>query len=206
MSGAFSIREIHILNDLLDKYNEFRSIINFRLVYELEDETRIDFVLKQTDFPHLIGLHKLIDMPIIRRFNDKNKKSVSAKYLIQKIKQQKMITETEVKNSRYFHDIEDRYTNFSKDNLLTASYTDAIVDFDASLIGSSLLSDYILFESRDGGYNHLCVAKDCTGKRYAESFFHNPRDLYISGQKTVRIKKIEIYDAEGKLYLSDVLL
>lgn len=149
------------MNDLLDKFNEYRSIVNYRLFYELENGVKLEFKLKQTDFPHLIGLHKLIDIPIIRQFNDKSNKTVSAKYLIQKIKQQNLITEADVKGSCYFPDIQDRYTNFSKDNLLTVSYTDAIVDFDPSLIGSALTSDYILFEPRNGGYNHLCFKGFC---------------------------------------------
>ncbi len=51
------------------------------------------------------------------------------------------------------------------------SYTDAIVDFNASLIGSNLKAKYILFEKKKQGYNHLCVAEDGKGKKYAESFF-----------------------------------
>jgi hypothetical protein len=193
------------MNDLLDKFNEYKSISNYRLYYELVDGTKIDFKLKQTDFPHLIGLHKLIDIPVIRQFNDGNNKTVSAKYLIQKIKQQSLLTESDVKNSIYYKDIQDRYINFGKDNLLTVSYTDVIVNFNGSLIGSNLSSDYILFENKNNGYNHLCIAKDKFGKRYAESFFHNQQNLYIRGQLIVKVKNIKIYDANGKLYLEDEL-
>ena len=51
------------------------------------------------------------------------------------------------------------------------SYTDVVVDFNASLIGSNLKAKYILFEKKKQGYNHLCVAEDRSGKQYAESFF-----------------------------------
>ncbi|MDD3416028.1 MAG: hypothetical protein PHY47_18825 [Lachnospiraceae bacterium] len=50
--------------------------------YELNNGIEIDFKLKQTDFPHLIGLHKLIDIPVIRQFNDMSNKTVSAKYIL----------------------------------------------------------------------------------------------------------------------------
>lgn len=104
----------------------------------------------------------------------------------------------------YFPDIAQRYQNFSKENLLTLTYTDAIVDFDASLIGSRLRGDYILFENqRSQGYNYLSVAKDTQQKRYAESFFYNPADHYIRNQKIVKVNKVEIYDKDGKLYLED---
>lgn len=86
------------------------------------------------------------------------------------------------------------------------SYTDAIVDFNASLIGSNLKAKYILFEKKKQGYNHLCVAEDGNGKQYLESFFHSSTDLYIRNQRTIKVKIIRIFDHFGALYLEDVLL
>lgn len=194
------------LNQLLDKLNEYKSIVNYRMEYILEDDFAISFKLKQTDFPHLLGLHKLIDIPVIRQFNDKNNLVIGAKYINSKIKKQELLTENSIKRSIYFPDIEVRFNSFSKENILTMSYTDAIVDFDASLIGSNLKAKYILFEKKQQGYNHLCVAKDGNGKMYAESFFHSPTDLYIRKQNTIRVKCIRIYDNFGAIYLEDVLL
>ena len=74
------------LNQLLDKFNEYKSVVNYCMEYTFENNSVIRFKLKQTDFPHLIGLHKLIDIPVIRRFNDKNNLVVSAKYINSKIK------------------------------------------------------------------------------------------------------------------------
>ena len=65
------------MNQLLEKFNEYKSIVNYRVIYEFEDGNTIEFVPKQTDFPHLIGLHKLVDLPIIRQFNDKSNQTVS---------------------------------------------------------------------------------------------------------------------------------
>lgn len=194
------------MNGLLKKLDEFRSISNFRMLYELEDGQIIDFKLKQTDFPHLIGLHKLIDLPIIRRFNDTNSKEVSAKYLISKIRQEKILTESEIRQSYFFKNIEKRYNEFGKENLLSVSYTEAIVDFEASVLGSALNADYILFENKDPGYNHLCVAQDKNGDRYAESFFYHEQNDYINNQKIVKVKKVIIYDNQNNIYLEDTLL
>lgn len=74
------------MNGLLEKYNEYNSIINYKIEYEFENGNKIDFKIKKKDFPHLIGLHKLIDIPIIRQFNDRNNKTVSANFIISKIK------------------------------------------------------------------------------------------------------------------------
>ena len=136
------------MNELLEKFNEYKDISNYRIKYTLVNGDVIDFKLKQTDFPHLIGLHKLVDIPLIGQFNDVSNPTVSAKFLISKIKKESQLTESTIKNSVYFQDIEQRYKNFSKENLLTLTYTDAIVDFDASLIGSKLRGDYILFENQ----------------------------------------------------------
>ena len=72
------------MNELLEKFNEYKDISNYQIKYTLVDGTIIKFKLKQTDFPHLIGLHKLIDIPIIGQFNDISNTTVSAKFLISK--------------------------------------------------------------------------------------------------------------------------
>lgn len=194
------------MNDLLDKFNEYKSIVNYRMSYILENGQHLEFRLKQTNFPHLIGLHKLIDIPIIRQFNDVSNRTVSAKYLLSKIRKQSLLTESDIKGSIYYPSISDRYQNFSRDNFLTVSYSDAIINFNSALIGSTLSSDFILFEHRNSGYNHLCIAKGTNGIRYAESFFHNSKDLYIKGQQIVKVKKVSIYDANDGLYLEDTLI
>lgn len=48
------------LNQLLDKFNEYKSIVNYCMEYIFEDDSVISFKLKQTDFPHLFGLHKIL--------------------------------------------------------------------------------------------------------------------------------------------------
>ena len=74
------------LNQLLDKFNEYKSIANYRMEYIFDDASVISFKLKQADFPHLLGLHKLRDIPVIRQFNDKNNLVIGAKYINSKIK------------------------------------------------------------------------------------------------------------------------
>ncbi|SDX06165.1 hypothetical protein SAMN05216391_1423 [Lachnospiraceae bacterium KHCPX20] len=139
------------MNSLYDKFLDYKQIANYRLEYELDNGLQLSVKLELSAFPHLIGLHKLTDIPIIRRFNDPNDKVVRAKYITQKIKQQKMLTENSIRSSQKFCDIEDRYNNFSKENLLSLSYTEAIVNFNPSKIGSTLKSEFILFKKRMQG-------------------------------------------------------
>ena len=197
------------MNSLYDKFLDYKQIANYRLEYELDNGLQLSVKLELSAFPHLIGLHKLTDIPIIRRFNDPNDKVVRAKYITQKIKQQKMLTENSIRSSQKFCDIEDRYNNFSKENLLSLSYTEAIVNFNPSKIGSTLKSEFILFEKKDAGYNHLCIATAVPQEYtncYPESFFYRPNDMYIANQTIVKVRKIKIYDSNNKLYLEDTLI
>ena len=195
------------MNQLLEKYNDYKSIVNNKIVYEFEDGNIIEFAPKQTEFPHLIGLHKLVDIPIIRQFNDKTNQTVSAKFLISKIKQERFLTEDIKKSSRYFSEIEDRFNRFNKDNILLLSYTDVILDFNPILIGSDLKAKYILFEETEQGcYSHLCVAETNENICYLESFFYEPSDLYIRNQKRIKIRNVKMFDNKGKLFLEDNLL
>lgn len=195
------------MNQLLEKFNEYKSIVNYTIAYEFEDGNIIEFTPKQTDFPHLIGLHKLIDIPIIRQFNDKSNQTVSAKFLISKIKKETILTESTIKSSVHFSKIEDRYNRFSKENILSLSYTDVILDFDSSLIGSELKAKYVLYEEKEQGcYNHLCIAETNTNKKYLESFFYEPSDLYLRNQTRIKIKNVKIFDDKGNLILEDSLI
>lgn len=193
------------MNQLLYKFNEYKSIANYQMEYELDNGDTIKVKLRQTDFPHLIGLHKLIDIPIIRQFNDKSNVTVSAKFIISKIKREQLLTENVIKHSNYFNLISKRYEHFTKDNILSLSYTDALIDFNADLICSSLKSKYILFEKKQQGYNHLCIAQSIKATKYVESFFYNSTDLYIRNQKLIKVKKIKIYDSKGNIYMEDLL-
>lgn len=191
------------MNPLLTKFNEYKSIVNYKFVYEFEDGTELEYRLRQTEFPHLLGLHKLTDIPIIRQFKDPRQPNISARYILSRIKKEELLTDSIVRASSEFHRIEERYDNFTKENLLTVSYTDVIIDFDPTIVGSALNAKYILFEKKPaGGYNHLCIGYAGTGS-YAESFFYQPSARYITGQKTLAITKVTIFDNNGNIYFTD---
>ena len=60
------------MNPLLEKFEEYKSIVNYRFVYQFANGLSIEYKLRQADFPHLLGLHKLTDIPIIQQFRDVN--------------------------------------------------------------------------------------------------------------------------------------
>lgn len=192
------------MNDLLQKYNDYIRLKNCRAEYMLSNGTIINVTYKEENFVHLLGLHKLIDIQLIQLFNDKNNKKVRAKYIISRIKKAKF-TDAMVKNSVFYQDIEERYENFSYDNLTTLTYTDAVINFDPAIIKSKIKSDYLLFEEKSNKeYNHMGIAIDKrTGNRYIETFFHQTTDMYIAGQTVVKVKSFTLYSSDNEVIVSD---
>lgn len=152
------------MDDLLQKYNDYIRLKNCRAEYLLSNGLIIEFTYKEENFIHLLGLHKLTDIQLIQLFNDKSNKKVQTKYIISRIKKNNF-TDAMVKASVFYPDIESRYESFSYENLTTLTYTNAVINFNPSLIKSKIKSDYLLFEERtNGGYNHLGIAEDSITK------------------------------------------
>jgi hypothetical protein len=192
------------MNALLEKYNEYIRLKNCVAKYHLSNGMTIAFTYKEENFIHLLGLHKLIDIQLIQLFNDKNNKKIQTRYIISRIKKNKF-TDSMVKASVFYNDIADRYENFSYENLTTLTYTDAIINFNASLINSKIKSDYLLFEEKPNhGYNHLGIAIDSkTQNSYIETFFHQATDMYIQGQQIVKVESFTLYTPDNQVIVSD---
>lgn len=192
------------MNDLLNKYNEYLRLVGCKIEYELEDKTIIIVPYREDGFLHLLGIHKLTDIQLIQFWCDKNNRTVKREDVIKKIKSEDF-TDSDVRNSIKYFQIKDRYEHFSYDNLTTVNYTDAIINFNADLNGSSLKSDYILFEERPKSeFNHMAIALDRkNNSRYIESFFHEPSTNYQKGQMVKKIIKFTITKPDGSILISD---
>ena len=195
------------MNDLLCKYNDYLRLKNCRAEYLFLNEEKIDFIYKEENFIHLLGLHKLTDIQLIQLFNDKKNRKVQTRYIISRIKKE-LFTDAMIQKSVFYNDIADRYENFSYDSLTSLTYTDAVLHFNPALINSKLQSDHLLFEqSTNHEYNHLGIAKDPkTNSRYVETFFHQTSDMYIQGQETVKIKRFTLYAPDNQIIVSDSFL
>ena len=148
------------MDGLLQKYNDYKRLKNCRAEYVLSNEMMIDFTYKEDNFIHLLGLHKLKDIQIIQMFNDKDNKKVQTRYIISRIKKSRF-TDAMVKSSVFYEEIAERYESFTYENLITLTYTDAVINFDPKRINSKIKSDYLLFEEKENHeYNHLGIAKD----------------------------------------------
>ena len=192
------------MDGLLQKYNDYKRLKNCRVEYVLSNEMMIDFTYKEDKFIHLLGLHKLKDIQIIQMFNDKDNKKVQTRYIISRIKKSRF-TDAMVKSSVFYEEIAERYESFTYENLITLTYTDAVINFDPKRINSKIKSDYLLFEEKENHeYNHLGIAKDpISNKRYIETFFHQSTDMYIQNQQLVKVKSFTLYSPDNQIIVTD---
>lgn len=192
------------MNELLKKYNDYMRLTNCKAEYTLENSIKIAFTYKEENFAHLLGLHKLKDIQLIQFWNDKNNHTVKLKTVINQIKKS-IFTDEMVKSSIHYYKIQDRYESFSYDNLTTLNYTDAIINFNPTLIRSKIKSDYILFEEKlNSEYNHMGIALDTSSThRYVETFFHESTDKYLTGQTIVKVNQFTLYDENNNIIIVD---
>lgn len=192
------------MNELKKKYLEFMQLEKCKVKYILDDGKKIEFIFKEESFPHLIGLHKLKDIQLIQFWLDRTNRTVKLKTVLNHIKNESL-TDSIIKSSMFYSEIQDRYENFSYKNLTTLSYTDVVINFNPKIIKSKLKSDYILFEEKNNGkYNHMAIALDKkTGKRYIETFFNESSNKYIHNQKIEKVKSFYLYDKNNKLIVND---
>ena len=175
------------MDKLLEKYNDYMRLENCRAVYALANRQSIEVSYKEENFAHLLGLHKLKDIQLVQFWQDKSNKTVKLKDVIRKIKNSSF-TDAMVQSSIFYPQIRERYESFSYENLTTLNYTDVVINFNPIIIKSKIKSDYLLFEEKNKTYNHLGIAlDDNTGGQYIETFFCQPDDMYIAGQKVIKV-------------------
>ena len=189
------------MGKLLDKFNDFKKLNNFVFSYVLDNGTNISFKISQFNFAHLIGIHKLIDLPIVGKFNNPTDYSVTSK-VINKLIRNEVITEDVLKSSSHFCEIENRYNFLTSENLLSLSFNEVIINFNRTILRTILRSNYIFVESKNGGYLHLGIVFD--GRIYVpETFFFDTTDYYKRNQTVIKIKKITITDSHNKIVLEE---
>ena len=192
------------MDPLKRKLVDISTLYGWVFEYILEDGTQIEMHLERKCIPHLLGLHKLVDVPILGRFADKNDKVVNAKYILSKIKKEILVTDSVVRSSVHFPKIKERYESIGKEVLLSLCFTEAVIDFNPALINSMLQAQFLLFEDTGNGYRHLSIVKE--GSTYfPESYFFEQSDKYVRGQTTIKVKRVRFLDSKGCVQLEETL-
>ena len=167
----------------------YQTLLNKRYRLTLENDAVLEFQFQRENFFHLLGLHKLTDIRILR--------NQSASKTFKDVLSGK-ISENVLVNSTHFHLVQDRFRYFY---LLPALLSGKIVvDFDCRLIlgGTSLQhTRYILYSRVGGGVLHLTIGEALIGF-YPETFFFDTSNKYLSEQLLLEVKTLEVFDLNKK--------
>lgn len=173
---------------------DYSKFIDKNFIYKLENGAEIEVPFKRCNFAHLLGLHKLKDINILKKLSNPNSNVAN---LVYKHILKKQLTYEHISKSIFFSEMSSRLDNFHfLDQLLLS---EIIVNFDKSKVRKSdLKSDIILYEKKNNNYIHLCIAKDKKNERYPETFLVQPDKYYINKQDKVLVKSIHILDGKSK--------
>lgn len=180
-----------ILKRLSDQYEK---IIKKNYIYQIDGGIKLEIVFKKRNFPHLIGLHKLIDIPDLKKLSNK---TGQADIVYRNIRNDKLTYEI-ISKSKHFSEIKDRIESFKEiDRILETS--ELIINFNKETLKketkmeTELKSNVILYTKIKEKYIHLCVVKS-KGSVYPESFFPRNDNNYIKGQTKRNIIKKDILE------------
>lgn len=177
--------------------SDYESFINKKYIYELSDKKNIDVTFKLENFPHVLGLHKIVDIKDLEKLNRNpidGQKSISGKQVYKKLRN-KEITSNMIFNSPHYTKIENRFNYFHKTKDLL--FEKVIYDFDKSKVPSTIKGDLVLYTVKGGWYLQLFLVKCKQGYYVPMTFIVEDDDKYINEQTDHNIDKLSIIE-KGK--------
>lgn len=171
---------------LQDCLSIFNALIHSRFRFTLEDGTVFELFFTPSNLPHLLGLHKLKDIPGLQ--------GTSGGRIYQMLSEGELTYDT-LRRSKYYDRIAPRLERFHLLPLLF--FGQVIVDFDSAKLEQTDLrkTRYIFFLRQPDGIVHLTLGEKSVQSRlqsYPETFFHDRSKRYITGQALLNITKVEI--------------
>lgn len=165
---------------------DFAQLCQYDYEYELSSGDIITLSMEKSNLPHLIGLHKLIDIDILRRLEEKK---VSGSEVYRKMKKE-TITDEEVFNSVHFNKISDRLKHIS--NLESLLFDRIILNFDKTKITTKIKSQILMYREIDGQYVHLALILSQSGTYFPETLLVQNDDYYINNQIELEVDRLII--------------
>lgn len=171
-----------MLNDIVLKYEKYLKGHLFTIV--LVDDTIINFQIAKKRLKHLLGFQHTS----YRRF--------PAELIYSKIKNGSL-TLKKLEKDKNYKIVKSRILNFTKIiDLLKLTPDDFIIEFNCLLLENcKLKSKYIIYQDNGNNILHLGLADN--NNFYPETWFVRDKrlkniDIYIRGQKQVKIKTFEV--------------
>lgn len=196
---------------------DYEKLFGKKMGLSLENLDLISFSFRDYNFIHLIGLHKLTDIPIIQKLNNKNNKLVTAESLYYDIKNGK-VTNDIFELSEFYDSIkENRLNYFNSERIIRLIRSGEVIHFSPNKVTSKNRTtklekiDYIFFEILETNHkNHVnfCLAfSNVNLKNYPSTFFMEKSDFYRNNQDILGVLSLFIdsgVDKEFKIYWENV--
>lgn len=171
------------MNTLQDCLKIYLKLMKNDYYITLENNVKIKVYFDKKNFYHLLGLHKLRDITILR-----NSPNVVFKNIVNG-----KITHNHITKSVHFNKVENRFKYFHYLPIMLSKDSKVIVDFNYRLMNKTKLKEtrYILFRCiNDEGVVHFTLGKR-DGDVYPETFFFDDTNKYIEKQKLLKIRDIQ---------------
>ncbi len=192
--------DINFLN-IIDDYER---LVKTQVKIPLDNSVIIDFTFKKNHLPHLLGLNKLVDIPILLDYSNKKKSAIE---IYNGIRFGDIDT-NQFKESNYYQEIyENKLKYFNSDRIISLIKSTEIIKFDSNKIRNFKTKldkvDYLFFEligETDTGYAHFGIAFTNEDRiNQPNTFFVRNNDDYIDGQTFVYANSLYIKDKNGNI-------
>jgi hypothetical protein len=190
--------------NFLDIISDYEKLVKTQVRIPMNTGDIINFEFKPSHLPHLLGLNKLLDIPVLLDYSNKKR---SAYEIYMGIKNGDIDSE-EFKKSKYYPEIfKDKIAYFSSERIMNLINSTSIIKFDPSKIKDFETKlekvDYLFYEiisATENGYVHFGIAfttKDDIN--HPNTFFARENDDYIRKQISAYPYSLYIRDKYKKV-------
>lgn len=179
------------MNNISECASLYEKLLKKEYIFTLEGNIKISIYFSSSNFYHLLGLEKLID---VTQLSGKKPNQIYKQIL------KGRITDRLISNSKYYSLIENRINNFEKilDLLNFDRSNKIIIDFDINKLSFRTklkFTKYILYKRINTNYIHLTIG--FKEKLYPETFIIENGSTYVSEQTMLDILSIEVKEKKG---------
>ncbi|MGL4989557.1 MAG: PBECR4 domain-containing protein [Sarcina sp.] len=190
--------------NFLNIIDDYERLVKTEVKIPLEEEIIINFIFKPNHLPHLLGLNRLVDIPILLDYKNQKKKAIEIYNGIR----EGSINGEEFKKSKYYQEVhENKLKYFSSDRIMSLIKSTEIIKFNPNEIKSFTTKlekvDYLFFElinKVDKNYVHFGIAfTNENNKNQPNTFFIRHDDDYVKGQDFVYPNSIFLKDKDRNI-------
>lgn len=177
---------MRLTQNIQDCAKLYNTLLNKRYYITLENGIAFEFYFTRRGFAHLLGIHKLKDIP---QFRNASNEKIFKDILSGKIKHNTL------KISKFYNKISDRIEHFERifDMLDITKSNKIIINFNKELVSDTKLDNtkFIFYKNESVGYSMLTIGKKLK-EYYPETFFYEESNRYINEQILFDIVDIRV--------------